>query len=152
LRAFLRRNRFGKRKQIHCGQNDSTTTASIGGKMETQTESQSQPQTQSENAIDRFIRKKRELFAKESDIDKRWNALRPILAELLADPQVIAAAKQWPDCVPANGRAENLLFYEDPDYGFAINGLTKGESRQGGRARIPRPRPYLHTLRRARRT
>ena len=52
--------------------------------METQTETQSQTQTQSENAKDRFIRKTRELFAKEADLDKRWNALRPILAELLA--------------------------------------------------------------------
>ena len=41
--------------------------------METQTEMQSQPQTQSENAMDRFIRKTRELFAKEPDLDKRWN-------------------------------------------------------------------------------
>ena len=55
--------------------------------METQTESQSQPQTQSENAMERFIRKTRALFAKEPDLDKRWNALRPILAELLADPR-----------------------------------------------------------------
>src|SRR6266545_1243557 len=113
-------------------------------KMETQTESQ-QPQTQSENAMDRFIRKTRALFAKEPDLDKRWNALRPILAELLADPQVIAASKQWPDCVPAGGRAENLLFYEDPDYGFAINGLTKGEARQGQRARIP-DHAHIYTL------
>ncbi len=99
--------------------------------METQTASATQTTTSSENARDRFIRKTRELFAKEADLDKRWNGLRPILAELLADPDMIAASKKWPDCVPANGRAENLLFYEDPDYGFAINGLTKGQARQG---------------------
>jgi len=64
---------------------------------------------------------------------------------LLADPEVIAASKQWPDCVPANGRAENLLFYEDPDYGFAINGLTKGEARQGQRARI-HDHAHIYTL------
>src|SRR5580765_4986218 len=93
--------------------------------METQTESQ-QPQTQSENATERFVRKTRALFAKEPDLDKRWNALRPILAELLADPQVIAAAKQWPDCVPANG-------------------LTKGEARHGQRARI-HDHAHIYTL------
>src|SRR5512132_3696658 len=98
--------------------------------METQT--QSQTQSRQENAKERFVRKTRELFAREPDLDKRWNALRPILAELLADPDVIAASKQWPDCVPANGRAENQLFYEDPDYGFASNGVTQGEARQGG--------------------
>jgi predicted metal-dependent enzyme (double-stranded beta helix superfamily) len=111
--------------------------------METQTATQSQ--TQSENAMERFVRKTRALFAQEPDLDKRWNALRPILAELLADPDVIAASKQWPDCVPANGRAENLLFYEDPDYGFAINGLTKGEARQGQRARI-HDHAHIYTL------
>ncbi len=111
--------------------------------METQTATQSQ--TQSENAMERFVRKTRALFAQEPDLDKRWNSLRPILAELLADPDVIAASKQWPDCVPANGRAENLLFYEDPDYGFAINGLTKGDARQGGRARI-HDHAHIYTL------
>src|SRR5678815_3647421 len=112
--------------------------------METQTESQ-QPQTQSENAMERFVRKTRALFAKEPDLDKRWNSLRPILAELLADPEVIAASKKWPDCVPANGRAENLLFYEDAEYGFAINGLTKGQARQGVAARI-HDHAHIYTL------
>ena len=113
--------------------------------METQTATQSQTQTISENAQERFIRKTRELFAKESDLDKRWNALRPVLAELLADPEIIAASKKWPDCVPANGRAENLLFYEDKDFGFAINGLTKGDARQGQRARI-HDHAHIYTL------
>jgi hypothetical protein len=67
------------------------------------------------------------------------------LAELLADPEVVEAAKHWPDCVPANGRAENLLFYEDPDYGFAINGLTKGEARHGQPARI-HDHAHIYTL------
>jgi predicted metal-dependent enzyme (double-stranded beta helix superfamily) len=99
----------------------------------------------SENALERFIRKTRELFARETDLDKRWTALSPILAELLADPEVVEASKSWPDCVPAGGRAENLLFYEDQDYGFAINGLTKGIARQVGRARI-HDHAHIYTL------
>ena len=86
-------------------------------------------ETRKENALDRFVAKTRELFASEADLDARWTALTPILAELLADPTVLGASKNWPDCVPADGRAENLLFYEDPDYGFAINGLTKNLNR-----------------------
>ncbi len=113
--------------------------------METQTASQSQHEIRSENAMEKFIRKTRDLFAGEPDLDKRWNALRPILAELLADPEVVAASKRWPDCVPANGRAENLLFYEDADYGFAINGLTKGQARQGQPARI-HDHAHIYTL------
>src|SRR5437899_12138079 len=111
--------------------------------MELQT--QTRRETQTENALARFVRKTRDLFAKEPDLDKRWNALRPILAELLADPEVVEAAKHWPDCVPADGRAENLLFYEVPDYGFAINGLTKGDARQGQRARI-HDHAHIYTL------
>jgi len=127
------------------GQKIGATTASVGGTMETQSEVQSRSKTVSENAMERFIRKTRALFARESDLDKRWNGLRPILAELLADPEVIAASKRWPDCVPGNGRAENLLFYEDPEYGFAINGLTKGEARHGQRARI-HDHAHIYTL------
>ena len=85
----------------------------------------------SENALERFVRKTRDLFAKEEDPEKRWTSLSPALAELLADPEVMDASKNWPECIAANGRAENLLFYEDPDFGFAVNGLTKGPARFG---------------------
>ena len=102
-------------------------------------------EAKTQNALDRFIAKTRELFAQEADIDKRWVALEPILAELLADPAVIEASKSWPDCVPHDGRAENLIFYEDPDFGFAINGLTKGAARQGRRARI-HDHAHIYTL------
>jgi predicted metal-dependent enzyme (double-stranded beta helix superfamily) len=99
----------------------------------------------SENALERFVRKTRELFAAEPDPERRWASLSPALAELLADPEVIAASQSWPECVPADGRAENLIFYEDPDYGFAINGLTKGPSRSGARARIHH-HAHIYTL------
>jgi predicted metal-dependent enzyme (double-stranded beta helix superfamily) len=102
-------------------------------------------ETETQNAMNRFIAKTRDLFAEESDLEKRWTQLTPILAELLADPEVIEASKSWPDCVPQDGRAENLLFYEDPDFGFAINGLTKGEARQGGRTRI-HDHAHIYTL------
>jgi len=101
-------------------------------------------ETRIQNALERFITKTRELFAREHDVDKRWVALEPILAELLADPTVVQAARDWPECVPRDGRAENLLFYEDPDFGFAINGLTKGNSRTG-RARI-HDHAHIYTL------
>lgn len=113
--------------------------------METQTVTRSPDPVPNENPMDRFVRKTRALFAAEPDLDKRWNALRPILAELLADPEVVAASKHWPDCVPTDGRAENLLFYEDSDYGFAINGLTKGAARQGQPARI-HDHAHIYTL------
>jgi hypothetical protein len=98
-----------------------------------------------QNPLERLITKTRELFAKEKDLEKRWASLSPILAELLADPEVLEASKAWPDCISRDGRAENLLFYEDPDYGFAINGLTKGAARQGQRTRI-HDHAHIYTL------
>jgi predicted metal-dependent enzyme (double-stranded beta helix superfamily) len=75
-------------------------------------------------AFDRFIQSARELFARVKDLDPRWEGLKPLLSELLADPEVVEASKRWPECAHKE-RAENLLFYEDPDYGFVVNGLTK---------------------------
>ncbi len=101
--------------------------------------------TKNQNALERFVSKTHELFAREQEPEKRWTALSPILAELLSDPEVIEASKHWPDCVPRDGRAENLLFYEDTVYKFVVNGLTKGEARQGGRTRI-HDHAHIYTL------
>ena len=88
-----------------------------------------------ETALDRFIAETRELFEREPDMDARWEAMTPILGPLLADPDVLEASKHWPECITTD-RAENLLFYVDPDYGFAIN-CTKTRPHQGER----RPHP-----------
>lgn len=101
-------------------------------------------QIKTENALDQFVSDTRELFAREHDPERRWTALTPILAKLLADPEVIEASKSWPECVPADGRAENLIFYEDPEFGFAVNGLTKGEGRIAYEKQQARPRMHDH--------
>ena len=80
--------------------------------------------TITETALDRFVAKTRELFANEPDLEKRWLLLTPVLQEFLADPTVQEASSQWPANVFTD-RAENLLFYEDPDYGFVVNGLKR---------------------------
>lgn len=98
-----------------------------------------------ENALDAFIGDTRDLFAKEPDPERRFKALSPILAKLLADPEVIAASRNWPECVHADGRAENLVFYEDPEYGFVVNGLTKGASRDESRTRL-HDHGHIYTL------
>ena len=41
---------------------------------------------------------------------------------------MIEASTRWPDCRILDGRGENLLFYEDPDFGFTVAGLTKASS------------------------
>jgi len=65
----------------------------------------------------------------------RWERCRTLLKELIADPEVKEAAKDWPvtGFNPKTDRVQNLLFYEDPDYGFVINGLIKNA---GGSAMV----------------
>ena len=90
------------------------------------------------NAVERFVRKMRELFAREADLNTRWAGVPPILQELLADQEVRAASHQWPDpgsvppSDPTERRTGNLLFYEDPDYGFVINGQIHDPVRRHG--------------------
>jgi len=79
----------------------------------------------SQSAVQKFIADTRALFAVESDPAKRWERMSPRLQELLADASIRAQSKGWPDCSQGSERAENLLFYEDPDYKFVINGLIK---------------------------
>ncbi len=80
--------------------------------------------SQSRSAFSRLIASARSLCAKEQNPEKRWAQLEPLLRELLADPSIRASSKHWPNCAQKE-RAENLLFYEDPQFGFVINGLIK---------------------------
>jgi predicted metal-dependent enzyme (double-stranded beta helix superfamily) len=50
-----------------------------------------------------------------------------LLEEFVKDPSVKDAAKSWPS---TEGR-KNLLFYEDPDFNFAINGVVRVPGRKG---------------------
>ena len=79
----------------------------------------------SQSALEKFIQSARQLFAEEKDRVKRWENISPLLEELLADKNIKEQSKRWPDCSQGSDRAENLLFYEDPDYGFVLNALIK---------------------------
>ncbi len=79
-------------------------------------------------AVARFIGALRDLHVNEPDEAVRWSTAADLLTALLADPELQAHAQGWPTS-PAKlgleGKHANLLFYEDPDYGFVINGLIK---------------------------
>jgi predicted metal-dependent enzyme (double-stranded beta helix superfamily) len=76
------------------------------------------------SALQKFIESARKLHADENDPAKRWEKMTPLLQELLADPSIREQSKSWPTCSQTD-RAQNLLFYEDPNYRFVINGLIK---------------------------
>jgi predicted metal-dependent enzyme (double-stranded beta helix superfamily) len=71
-----------------------------------------------------FVSAMHELFALELDDAERWRRVGVLLPMLLDDPELRASAKDWPTTQYANA-ATNLLFYEDPERKFVINGLVK---------------------------
>jgi predicted metal-dependent enzyme (double-stranded beta helix superfamily) len=81
--------------------------------------------TSTQFAVQRFITSARELFSKEKDPAQRWKKMTPLLEALISDPSIKAQSKNWPACRQGDERAQNLLFYEDPEYKFVINGLIK---------------------------
>ena len=85
------------------------------------------------SAVQKFIASARALHAEERDATKRWEKMIPLLKDLIADPAVKDQSMNWPACRQGD-RAQNLLFYEDPDYKFVINGLIKD----------PRSRTQIH--------
>ena len=78
----------------------------------------------SSSAVQRFIAATRQLFASEKEPATRWQKMTPLLQALIADPGVKEQSRHWPSCRQSE-RAQNLLFYEDADYKFVINGLIK---------------------------
>lgn len=100
---------------------------------EAQRESGGVQASPSPSAVQRFIAATRQLFAAENDPEKRWQKMAALLQALIADPAVKQQSNDWPSC-RQSGRAQNLFFYEDPDYKFVINGLIKN----------PRSRTQIH--------
>ncbi len=79
-------------------------------------------------AVEKFVSAVRGMFADGLTADEVWPRACDHLKEMLRDPDVREHAKTWPTS-PAKlgleGKHANLLFYEDSDYGFVINGLIK---------------------------
>ncbi len=87
---------------------------------------------QAETVATAFIGAVRRLYAEEPDEAARWEQIAALLRDLLAEPRLRAQSTSWPECGQGgpDQRAENLLFYEDPDYGFVINGLIKAPNKR----------------------
>jgi predicted metal-dependent enzyme (double-stranded beta helix superfamily) len=74
----------------------------------------------------RFIDEARRVCAATASPEERIPRIKPLLAALLAAPELKQACAKWPNLNDwANERIANLLFYEDPDYGFVLNALVK---------------------------
>jgi predicted metal-dependent enzyme (double-stranded beta helix superfamily) len=78
-------------------------------------------------AFQKFIDDLRALWSSEPDMGKRMTAANGLLQKLLADDEVHRHSKNW----PSTEGHKNLLFYEDPDHGFVINGVVRVPGRKG---------------------
>ena len=80
-------------------------------------------------ALRRIVDPVRRLCAIDMPEPERWARISEVLEAALADPDLQTAARSWPKSHDrTNNRYTNLLFYEDPDFGFVINGLVKDET------------------------
>ena len=76
--------------------------------------------------VQNFVDTIRGHFADGKEEAELWQSVSEDLKTLLANPSLIQQSKSWPDTKQGDGPPSNLLFYEDPKYGFVFNALVKG--------------------------
>lgn len=74
-----------------------------------------------------FIADLRTIWGEESNDESRMKRAQILLGILVQDDGLRTHSETWPS---TEGR-RNLLFYEDADYGFAINGVVRLPGRTG---------------------
>ncbi|HTW88341.1 MAG TPA: hypothetical protein VMD75_10085 [Candidatus Binataceae bacterium] len=72
-----------------------------------------------------FIEAARALWREQLSDEERWRKMGALLPMLLDSQALSESARSWPAPDLESRRPQNLLFYEDPDYHFVINGLVK---------------------------
>lgn len=77
-------------------------------------------------AMQAFIDDLRAIWARESDTETRMKAGQARMRDLVAADELKNASTAWPST-----EGQNLLIYEDPDYGFVINAVVRIPGRRG---------------------
>jgi predicted metal-dependent enzyme (double-stranded beta helix superfamily) len=77
--------------------------------------------------FDRFIQHLRAAWVELPDTEARMKKGAQLLEDLVNDQAMREVSKNWPS---TEGR-KNLLFYEDPDFAFAISGVGRVARRKG---------------------
>lgn len=67
----------------------------------------------------------RSLYASGWRENELWQRIAVAMQALLADPGLRQCAQSWPMTVEGASTVRNLLFYEDPDYGFVFNATVR---------------------------
>jgi predicted metal-dependent enzyme (double-stranded beta helix superfamily) len=79
-------------------------------------------------SFQKFIADLRDIWSTTSGTEQRMRAAESVMKQFVLDPDLQSSARDWPLTEPR----KNLLFYEDPDFGFAINGVTRSPGYRGG--------------------
>lgn len=77
------------------------------------------------HAFERFAHEVDRLFTEETEPARRWERVGELMPLLLDDPDLRAAAANWPLTQTPEGYAANLLLYEDAKHRFVVNALVK---------------------------
>ncbi|MCZ6624683.1 MAG: hypothetical protein O7B35_10710 [Deltaproteobacteria bacterium] len=78
--------------------------------------------------FEKFIQEVRAAWAELPDTESRMKKTAQLLEKLVKDPTLSEHSKSW----PSTEGHKNLIFYEDPDYHFVINGVVRTPGRKGG--------------------
>jgi predicted metal-dependent enzyme (double-stranded beta helix superfamily) len=81
--------------------------------------------TETPELLREFITAMRALWREALSDAERWHRVSHLLPMLLESSALRESAKSWPAPPADHPRPQNLLFYEDPDYHFVVNGLIK---------------------------
>jgi len=87
--------------------------------------SESKPHSTAPAIMAPFVEAVRALWKQPLSEAERWQKIGEMMPMLTGSKALQESAKAWPAPGPEAKRPQNLLFYEDPDYGFVINGLIK---------------------------
>ena len=72
-------------------------------------------------AFDRFVSEMRTLYGENLDPEPHWQRTRDLLQILVTNDDFRVMTDQWP-----TGDGKQYVIYEDPDFGFVIDGLVRG--------------------------
>ncbi len=73
------------------------------------------------NAFKSFISSMRDLYTEKLEAAEHWERARELLEVLISSEEFQKMTDAWP-----TGDGKQYVIYEDPDYGFVIDGLVRG--------------------------
>ncbi len=76
---------------------------------------------EAKDAVKSFISSMRDLYTEKLDAAEHWARARDLLEVLVLNEEFQKMTDAWP-----TGDGKQYVIYEDPDYGFVIDGLVRG--------------------------